>query len=55
MRKSWISRLKGSFLAKNLAASVIPGLKKPFLRQVCVTSGGVILPVNTVIADRLCG
>jgi hypothetical protein len=32
-----------------------PGLKKPFLRQVCITSGGVILPVNRVIADRLCG
>ena len=43
------------FFTKKLRCLCDPWLKKPFLRQVCITSGGVILPVNTVIADRLCG
>ncbi len=50
-----ILRQKPGFLPKNFAASVISGEKNPFLRQVCVTSGGVILRVNTLIAHRLCG
>ncbi len=46
-------RLKPGFLPKNLTVLRSLGGKPGFLRQVWLTSGAVILRVNTAVGDRL--